>query len=100
MAIRRTCPGRAWRPCWPSNDLFEVALRDTPEGVRLVWEMKKERKTWRDLREGTYMLRTNLQAESAEQLWSKYMQLTEAEASFRALMLIFYTLRSKVAATC
>lgn len=30
-------------------------------------------------------MRTNLQAESAEQLWSKYMQLTEAEASFRAL---------------
>jgi transposase len=67
------------------NDLFEVALKDTPEGVRLVWEIKKERTTWRDLREGTYMLRTNLQAESAEQLWSKYMQLTEAEASFRAL---------------
>jgi transposase len=67
------------------NDLFEVALRDTPEGVRLIWGIKKERKTWRDLREGTYMLRTNIQAESAEQLWSKYMQLTEAEASFRAL---------------
>jgi transposase len=67
------------------NDLFEVALRDTPEGVRLVWEIKKERKTWRDLREGAYMLRTNIQAESAEQLWLKYMQLTEAEASFRAL---------------
>jgi transposase len=67
------------------NDLFEIALRDTPEGVRLVWEIKKERKTWRDLREGAYMLRTNLQAESAEQLWLKYMQLTEAEASFRAL---------------
>src|SRR5712671_6115254 len=31
------------------------------------------------------MLRTNLQADSAEQLWSQYMQLTEAEASFRAL---------------
>ena len=67
------------------NDLFEVALRDTPEGVRLFWEIKKERKTWRDLREGAYMLRTNLQAESAQDLWSKYMQLTEAEASFRAL---------------
>src|ERR1700681_2302672 len=67
------------------NDLFEVALRDTPEGVRLSWEVKKERKTWRDLREGAYMLRTNLQAESAQDLWSKYMQLTEAEASFRAL---------------
>jgi transposase len=67
------------------NDLFEVTLRDTPEGVRLFWEMKEEQKAWRELREGTYMLRTNLQADSAEQLWSKYMQLTEAEASFRAL---------------
>lgn len=67
------------------NDLYEVALRSTPEGVRLFWEMKKEGKTWRELREGVYMLRTNLQAETAEELWSKYMQLTEAEASFRAL---------------
>lgn len=69
----------------PVNDLFEVALCDTPEGVRLVWEMKEARKAWRDLREGAYMLRTNLPAGSAEELWSKYMQLTEAEASFRAL---------------
>jgi transposase len=67
------------------NDLFEVALRDTPAGVRLVWGMKKERTAWRDLREGAYLLRTNLRADSAEELWSKYMQLTEAEASFRAL---------------
>src|ERR1039458_4019029 len=67
------------------NDLFEVTLRDTPAGVRLVWEMKADRKAWRDLREGAYLLRTNLTADSAEELWSKYMQLTEAEASFRAL---------------
>ena len=67
------------------NDLFEVTLRDTPTGVRLLWEMKKDKVAWRDLREGAYMLRTNLQADSAEQMWSMYMQLTEAEASFRAL---------------
>jgi transposase len=67
------------------NDLFAVTLRETPAGVRLVWEMKKDREAWRDLREGAYMLRTNLQADSAEQMWSMYMQLTEAEASFRAL---------------
>jgi transposase len=67
------------------NDLFEVTLRDTPEGARLAWEMKAEGKAWRDLREGAYLLRTNLQADSAEEMWSKYMQLTEAEASFRAL---------------
>jgi transposase len=67
------------------NDLFEVTLRDTPDGVRLLWAMKKDKEAWRDLREGAYMLRTNLQADSAEQMWSMYMQLTEAEASFRAL---------------
>jgi len=67
------------------NDLYEVALRDTSDGVRLHWEMKQDRKVWRELREGAYMLRTNLQAGTAEELWSQYMQLTEAEASFRTL---------------
>src|SRR5450432_1812913 len=67
------------------NDLYDLALRGTPEGVRLFWEIKEDRKNWRESREGAYLLRTNLQAESAEELWSKYMQLTEAESSFRAL---------------
>ncbi len=67
------------------NDLYDLALRDTDEGVRLFWQMKEDRKDWRESREGAYLLRTNLQAETAEELWSKYMQLTEAEASFRAL---------------
>jgi transposase len=67
------------------NDLYELALRDTPEGVRLHWRIQEDRKIWRGLREGAYMLRTNLQAGTAEELWSRYMQLTEAEASFRAL---------------
>jgi len=67
------------------NDLYDVALKDTTEGVRLFWQIKEERKSWRESREGAYLLRTNLQAETAEELWSKYMQLTEAEASFRAL---------------
>jgi transposase len=67
------------------NDLYEVALRDTAEGVRLFWQMRADRQRWRESRAGAYLLRTNLQADTAEQLWSKYMQLTEAEASFRAL---------------
>lgn len=67
------------------NDLYELALRDTPQGVRLLWQIKEDRRNWRESREGAYLLRTNLKAESAEELWSKYMQLTEAEASFRAL---------------
>jgi len=67
------------------NDLYDLALRETAEGVRLFWQIQEERKTWRESREGTYLLRTNLPTGSAEELWSKYMQLTEAEASFRAL---------------
>ena len=67
------------------NDLYEVSLRDTAEGVRLSWQMKDDRKTWRESREGAYLLRTNVRAGTAEELWSQYMQLTEAEASFRAL---------------
>jgi transposase len=67
------------------NDLYEVAVRDTREGLRLQWSIKEDRKVWHGLREGAYMLRTNLRAGSAEELWSRYMQLTEAEASFRAL---------------
>jgi transposase len=67
------------------NDLYDVALRDSAEGVRLFWQMKEDRKNWRESREGAYLLRTNLKSETAEDLWSKYMQLTEAEASFRAL---------------
>ena len=67
------------------NDLYDVALRDTAEGVRLFWQIKEDRRSWRESREGAYLLRTNLKAETAEELWSKYMQLTEAEASFRAL---------------
>src|SRR5947199_864762 len=67
------------------SDLYDVAVRDTRRGIRLHWSIKEDRKVWRGLREGAYMLRTNLQAGTAEELWSRYMQLTEAEASFRAL---------------
>jgi plasmid stabilization system protein ParE len=86
------------------NDLYEVALRDTPEGVRLHWAIKEERKVWRELREGAYLLRTNPQAGTADELWSRYRQLTEAEASFRALKSevsirrLFHQLESRVKA--
>ena len=67
------------------HDLFTFELRNTPNGVRLFWQIKAERLAWRDMREGAYLLRTNLHVESPQDLWAKYMQLTEAEAAFRAL---------------
>jgi transposase len=78
-------PGRIQARHPSVNGLYEVSLRDTPEGVRLSWQMKEDRRIWRAARDGAYLLRTNLTAETAEQLRWKYMQLTEAEASFRAI---------------
>jgi transposase len=66
-------------------DLYQAQLVDTAAGLRVDWQMLAERRAWQETREGAYLLRTNLQAESAAQLWTKYMQLTEAEAAFRVL---------------
>jgi transposase len=66
-------------------DLYEMALKDTHEGARLVWRQKPEQQQWLEAREGAYLLRTNLTADGAADLWKKYMQLTEVEAAFRTL---------------
>jgi transposase len=86
------------------NDLYDVSLRQNDQGVSLFWQIREDRKTWRTAREGAYLLRTNLQNDTAQQLWSKYMQLTEAEASFRVLKSelsirpLFHQLESRVKA--
>lgn len=66
-------------------DLYEAAIEPTPQGLRLSWSYRQQRRQWQELREGAYLLRTNLEAETAEQLWRKYIQLTEVEAVFRTL---------------
>jgi len=66
-------------------DLYEMAVKDTKEGARLVWRQKPEQQQWLEAREGAYLLRTNLTGNSTADLWKKYMQLTEVEAAFRTL---------------
>jgi transposase len=66
-------------------DLYEMAVTDRKEGPRLVWRLKPEQQQWLEAREGAYLLRTNLTADSGAELWKKYMQLTEVEAAFRSL---------------
>jgi transposase len=80
---RRLGKIQAWYPS--VNDLYEISLRETDKGLRLFWEMREDRRRWHESREGAYLLRSNLQADTPEELWSKYMQLTEAEAAFRIL---------------
>ena len=66
-------------------DLYEMAVRDEDGHPRLHWTLIDDRRAWRDAREGAYLLRTNLVGQTVEELWTKYIQLTEAEAAFRAL---------------
>jgi transposase len=66
-------------------DLYEMAVRDEDGQLRLHWRLIEDRRAWRDAREGAYLLRTNLEGQTVEELWTKYIQLTEAEAAFRAL---------------
>jgi transposase len=66
-------------------DLYEMAVKDRNEGPRLVWQQKPEKQQWLEAREGAYLLRTNLTADGAADLWKKYVQLTEVEAAFRTL---------------
>jgi transposase len=66
-------------------DLYQMSLIERDGRLALNWNLIEERRVWREAREGAYLLRTNLEGESAEELWMKYIQLTEAEAAFRAL---------------
>jgi len=56
-----------------------------PSGLAVRWTTNPDWADWASLTEGMYALRTNLDpAEwSAEDLWTSYMQLTDAEAAFR-----------------
>src|SRR6266446_1147491 len=84
LAINRLCdPGSELAP--QVADLYEMAMKDSKEGPRLVWQQKPEQQQWLEAREGAYLLRTNLTVDGAADLWKKYMQLTEVEAAFRTL---------------
>ena len=66
-------------------DLYEMGITETAGHLVLNWKEIEERRAWREAREGAYLLRTNLEGVTVEELWTKYIQLTEAEAVFRAL---------------
>lgn len=62
-----------------------MGVREERGRLQLAWRLIEARRAWRNAREGAYLLRTNLEGQTAEELWMKYIQLTEAEAAFRAL---------------
>jgi transposase len=61
--------------------LLDDATR--PAQLRLAWSARPEWDDWARHSEGCYVLRTNVQDWTPEELWRTYIQLTEAEAAFR-----------------
>lgn len=64
--------------------LFKTDIFQDQDGrTRLRWEKVETWRDWAGLSEGCYLLRSNVNDWTGEQLWQAYMQLTEAEAAFR-----------------
>jgi transposase len=64
--------------------LFDVKIEPRDDGgTTLSWTRAELRRTWSELSEGCYLLRSNVSDWTDEELWRTYIQLTEAEAAFR-----------------
>jgi transposase len=66
-------------------DLYHTEILETEKQLKLDWKIREDRRAWQQAREGAYLLRSNLPPSDPDQLWKSYIQLTEAEAAFRAL---------------
>ena len=54
-----------------------------PAGFRLKVDLNTSFDDWAAISEGAYLLRSNIEDWSDQQLWKAYIQLTQAEAAFR-----------------
>lgn len=67
-----------------AEGLFKTHIDTDAQGnAKLNWEKVESWRTWSQLSEGCYLLRSNVSDWSGEDLWRAYMQLTEAEGAFR-----------------
>jgi transposase len=68
---------------WPY--LQEVEIVEQAGRLRLIWKWSKERLRNIRLRDGAYLLRSNLEPLDPDLLWRQYIQLTDVEEAFRCL---------------
>lgn len=56
-------------------DLFQLHDCEQDGKIAVDWHVGPQRRTWQEVREGVYLLRTNLRSSEPEQLWKSYLQL-------------------------
>jgi transposase len=77
----RKLAGRAW-------SLVEITLPETDQDVTpetFTFRLNRQKLRQRRRREGRYLLRSNLQNDSPESVWEKYVLLTRVEQAFKDL---------------
>jgi transposase len=96
-AMRRSCPkrdqllirlGAAKTEAGRAYGFVKIHLpKDGQEVTRETFRFEVDKTKLKDaeLRDGHYLLRTNLVAEDPAVLWDRYMQLTQIEAAFKCL---------------
>lgn len=68
---------------WPYLESVDIVERAGKR--KLIWKWSKERLRNLRLRDGAYLLRTNLEPLDPDILWKQYIQLTDVEEAFRCL---------------
>jgi transposase len=67
-----------------AENLFSVEVSAGEDGrAEISWKKREDIRDWSELSEGCYMLRTNVNDWSGEDLWKAYIQLSQAESAFR-----------------
>lgn len=62
---------------------FTIKVDDRSGRLSVTWAENKDWSQWAALTEGAYVLRTNIENWSPQDLWRTYVQLADAEAAFR-----------------
>jgi transposase len=96
-AMRRSCPkrdqllmrvGAAKTDVGRAFGFVKINLPGAGQAVTretFTFQLDKSKLKEAELRDGHYLLRTNLVAEDPAVLWDRYMQLTQIEAAFKCL---------------
>jgi transposase len=96
-AMRRSCPkrdqllmrvGAAKTDVGRAFGFVKIHLPQAGQAVTretFTFQLDKAKLKEAELRDGHYLLRTNLVAEDPAVLWDRYMQLTQIEAAFKCL---------------
>jgi hypothetical protein len=77
--------GRVKLECSRVARAYRFNVEGDGKSLTFSWSKDQAKADFLRHSEGAYLLRTNLQGHSEQELWAMYMQLNDAEAAFRTL---------------